>query len=107
MVVFTTLSEVCLELVYVCPELKRCAFWLFRSRQRGVEPKGARRKNNSTPETDVLTVNIQPIIDKGFAESREGSAESTPSMALVVLGPEQVDQGIAPVPFPGDDEVGE
>ena len=58
-------------------------------------------------QADVLAIGIQTIADEGFAQGREGAAEGSPAVGLVVFGPQQVDQRIAPLTFSADGQVGQ
>jgi hypothetical protein len=56
-------------------------------------------------EAHLLPINVQRPGGQGMSESVEGSAENGPTAGVVIVRPEQVDQGRAAVTCSSDGEV--
>jgi hypothetical protein len=85
------LGQVPPELGYIHPE-----FWPFD-----------RLRASARAQPDLFSVDLQPGSVECFSEGIEGATQDGPAPGAVVLGPEQVDQGIAPVALTCDGEVDE
>ncbi len=85
------LGQVLPELGHIHPERLSSA---GRAASRGIEP-------------DLLPIDLQPGPVKGFTEGVKRATQGGPAAGAVVLGPEQVDQGIAPVALARDGKVNE
>jgi hypothetical protein len=73
--------------------------------QMAVELIHVQPKVGAGVQANDLPVDVQPFTGEGLSEGREGTTESGPPVGSIVLGPEQVDQRIAPVAFSRDDNV--
>jgi hypothetical protein len=58
-------------------------------------------------QADLVTVDGQPATTEGSSEGVEGTAECGASPRAVVLGPEEVNQGIAAVALTCDGKIGD
>jgi hypothetical protein len=58
-------------------------------------------------QANVFPINVQPIAGKGFFEGGEGPTQGGSTVRLVVIGPEQVDQRVAPVAYARHRNVGQ
>jgi hypothetical protein len=56
---------------------------------------------------NLLAIRFEPIVADGLPQRIEGSTKGGTSPAAVELGPEEIDQGIAPVTLARDAEVGQ
>jgi hypothetical protein len=85
------LGQVAVELVDVHPE---SLAWTCRGAGRG-------------SQADLLAVRLQPGAGERFSEGIEGATKGGPATGAVIVGPKEVDQGVAPVALAGDGKVGQ